>query len=80
MSYDVIVVPQVEMTFNGTECVQLMLSYNTLYTVSVEATQCGGNTTSTTVELNYSKSVIILLLLPGTYEPPKVAKERVTTA
>ena len=55
--YNVSVVPEVDIIFNGTACVQLMLSYNMLYTVSVEATQCGGDATSTTIELSYSKSI-----------------------
>ena len=57
VSYNVRVVPEVDVIFNGTECVQLMLTYNMLYTVSLEATQCGGDATSTTIELNYSKPI-----------------------
>ena len=56
VTYDVIVVPQVKKNFNGTAYVQLMLSYNQLYAISVEATHCGGIITSSMVELNYSKS------------------------
>ena len=43
-SYNVIVNPQVQLQFNGSTRVQLILSYNTLYNVSVVATHlCGQN-------------------------------------
>ena len=55
-SYNVIVDPQVQLQFNGSTRVQLTLSYNTLYNVSVVATHlCGQNTNNmiTFVELYY---------------------------
>ena len=43
--YDVNVIPHVAIRFTGSTNVQLTLSYNTQYNVSVVATLCGKNTT-----------------------------------
>ena len=53
--YKVSVVPQAEMRFNGSTRIQLTLSYNTPYNVSVVATHLCGQSEMSFIELNYSK-------------------------
>ena len=55
-SYNVSVTPSVEMTFNGGTTVQLILSYNTQYNVSVVATHpCLGRIITKMSVLHYGK-------------------------
>ena len=54
-SYNIVVEPQAELTFNGSTTVQLTLSYNTQYNVGVVATHLCGHVSSvvTSIELYY---------------------------
>ena len=51
-SYKIIVSPQTALMFSGNASVQLVVSYNTLYNVSVVASLCG-QTMSNNFELYY---------------------------
>ena len=60
-SYHIIVVPQVEFMFTGRDTVQLKVSYNTLYNVSVVASSsCGLNNVTNMTELFFSELKIII--------------------
>ena len=56
-SYNIHVVPDVEVIFSGSTRAQLILSYNTQYNVSVIATHLCGSTSSViaSTELHYRK-------------------------
>ena len=56
-AHNVSVVPEVvELTFNRSRGLQLMLSYNTLYNVTVVATHPCGQHVESVVQLYYGKS------------------------
>ena len=53
-SYDIITSPPLEVTFNGSSTIQLTLSYNTLYNVSVVGTHpCVELSVTSFIELYY---------------------------
>lgn len=52
MAYKVDALPQALVTFTSTTSVQLQVSYNILYNVSVTATLCGQRDATTTVLLS----------------------------
>ena len=62
VSYNVSIFPQAAVIFvRGSESItiQLIISYNILYSVNIVGTLCGQNISSTTVELNYSESTYL---------------------
>ena len=59
--YDVIAIPSVEVTYRGRTRARLMLSYNTLYTVSLVATHpCGKTRNVSFFEFFYRKCLYII--------------------
>ena len=66
VSYNVSIVPQAAVIFvQGPESItiQLTVSYNTWYNVSIVGTLCGRKISSTTVELDYGKSTFLVIHL-----------------
>lgn len=55
VDYDVTIVPDTYLTFNDSTSIQMMLSYNTKYNVTVTATSCGQNSAQTHKILNFGK-------------------------
>ena len=55
MSYNVIINPNVPVKFVENTSIQLVVSYNTLYNVSVVATSCGHSNVMATVRLSYGE-------------------------
>jgi hypothetical protein len=61
VKYDVQILPSVPLRFNGSTSVQIVLLYNTEYTMSIRAvTPCIINSTKSYITLNYSKLYSIL--------------------
>ena len=52
-SYNVTIVPQVDLTYIGNTSVQLSVPYNELHCVSVIATLCVHNSAATDIRLNF---------------------------
>ena len=63
MDYDVTIVPDTYSTFNGSTSIQMTLSYNIKYNVTVRATLCGENSAQTQRVLEYGQFYNILMLL-----------------
>ena len=55
-SYNVTVVPQVVMNFTGQAAVQLMVSYNIIYNVTVLIIVCGQTIAMTMTKVKYGQS------------------------
>ena len=63
MDYDVTIVPDTYLTFNGSS-IQMTLSYNIKYNVTVRATTlCGENSAQTQRVLEYGQRYNVLILL-----------------
>ena len=59
--YNISVTPQMAIIYKGSAKAQLAIPYNSLYNVSISAAvPCGLNTT-TYIEFNYSKWLILIL-------------------
>ena len=56
-TYNVSITPQAPMMFSGTQ-VELRVSYNTSYNVTVLSTLCGQSSANTTFKIYYGESVI----------------------
>ena len=64
MDYDVTIVPDTYSTFNSSSSIQMTLSYNIKYNVTVRATTlCGENSAQTQRLLEYGQRYNVLILL-----------------
>ena len=62
MDYDVTIVPDTHLTFNDSS-IQMTLSYNIKYNVTVTATLCGESSAQTQRVLEYGQRYNIILIL-----------------
>ena len=63
LSYNVSIFPSVDsIQYNGTSAVDIILSYNTLYNVSIMAFLCGENIATTQIMLRYGEPILVKVL------------------
>ena len=55
VSYNVSIIPQVDVEFVDNTVVQLRVAYNVVYNVSIVRILCGQHATTTKLELNYGE-------------------------
>ena len=59
--YNVTVIPQAEMNFTEQTTIQLTLSYNVIYSVTIVTIVCGQTTSTTVTQLHHGETHLISL-------------------
>lgn len=63
VSYNISVVPQVELVFTDSAIIQLRVAYSIVYNVNITRTLCGQYTTTTTLELSYGEQCTCIIII-----------------
>ena len=56
VTYNVSIIPQVDLEFLDSTVIQLRVAYNVIYSVRIVSTLCGRHTTTTVKNLSYGES------------------------